>query len=87
MSKYIIGNMGLVKESVIEGIVIKRNNEIYAICKEKEILINKCENSVEAELFLNKCMINIEKEDKKNNDKEEILAGLIKLMLINNQDY
>lgn len=84
MSKYIIGNMGLVKESVIEGIVIKRNNEIYAICKEKEILINKCENSVEAELFLNKCMINIEKEDKKNNDKEEILAGLIKLMLINN---
>lgn len=83
MSKYIIGNMGLVKESVIEGIVIKRNNEIYAICKEKEILINKCENSVEAELFLNKCMINIEKEDKKNNDKEEILAGLIKLMLIN----
>lgn len=84
MSKYIIGNMGLVKESIIEGIVIKRNNEIYAICKEKEILINKCENSVEAELFLNKCMINIEKEDKKNNDKEEILAGLIKLMLINN---
>lgn len=84
MSKYIIGNMGLVKESVIEGIVIKRNNEVYAICKEKEILINKCENSVEAELFLNKCMINIEKEDKKNNDKEEILAGLIKLMLINN---
>lgn len=73
MSKYIIGNMGLVKESVIEGIVIKRNNEVYAICKEKEILINKCENSVEAELFLNKCMINIEKEDKKNNDKEEIL--------------
>jgi hypothetical protein len=84
MSKYIIGNMGLVKESAIEGIVIKRNNEVYAICKEKEILINKCENSVEAELFLNKCMINIEKEDKKNNDKEEILAGLIKLMLINN---
>lgn len=84
MSEYIIGNMGLVKESVIEGIVIKRNNEVYAICKEKEILINKCENSVEAELFLNKCMINIEKEDKKNNDKEEILAGLIKLMLINN---
>lgn len=84
MSKYIIGNMGLVKESIIEGIVIKRNNEVYAICKEKEILINKCENSVEAELFLNKCMINIEKEDKKNNDKEEILAGLIKLMLINN---
>ncbi|WP_444314092.1 hypothetical protein [Megamonas funiformis] len=63
MSKYIIGNMGLVKESVIEGIVIKRNNEVYAICKEKEILINKCENSVEAELFLNKCMINIEKEN------------------------
>lgn len=84
MSKYISGNMGLVKESIIEGIVIKRNNEVYAICKEKEILINKCENSVEAELFLNKCMINIEKEDKKNNDKEEILAGLIKLMLINN---
>lgn len=44
MSKYISGNMGLVKESNIEGIVIKRNNEVYAICKEKEILINKCEN-------------------------------------------
>lgn len=65
MSKYIIGNMGLVKESTIEGIVIKRNNEVYAICKEKEILINKCENREEAELFLNKCMIDIEKEDKK----------------------
>lgn len=83
MSKYISGNMGLVKESTIEGIVIKRNNEVYAICKEKEILINKCENREEAELFLNRCVIDIEKEDKKNNDKEEILAGLIKLMLIN----
>jgi hypothetical protein len=82
MSKYISGNMGLVKESNIEGIVIKRNNEVYAICKEKEILINKCENREEAELFLNRCVIDIEKEDK-NNDKEEILAGLIKLMLIN----
>lgn len=65
MSKYISGNMGLVKEPTIEGIVIKRNNEVYAICKEKEILINKCENREEAELFLNKCMIDIEKEDKK----------------------
>lgn len=65
MSKYISGNMGLVKEPTIEGIVIKRNNEVYAICKGKEILINKCENREEAELFLNKCMIDIEKEDKK----------------------
>lgn len=82
MSKYISGNIGLVKKSIIEGIII-REDEIYAICKEKEILINKCKDRDEAELLLNKCMINMEKEDKYKKDKEEILSGLIKLMLIN----
>ena len=43
MSKYLKGNMGLLKWFAVEGIVI-RENEIYAICREreKEVLINRC---------------------------------------------
>ncbi|WP_289146488.1 hypothetical protein [Megamonas funiformis] len=59
MSEYIKGNKGLIKWSVVEAIVV-RENEVYAICKDKEILINKCRYEAEAEAFLDNCMINIE---------------------------
>ena len=64
MSKYLKGNMGLLKWFAIEGIVI-RKNEIYAICREreKEVLINRCKDKAEAELFLKECALNIEKEN------------------------
>lgn len=73
MSEYIKGNMGLVRKSIIECLVIKRSKNIYAIYKEKEILINICRNKVEAELFLNECMTNMEKDEDKNN-----ICGFVK---------
>lgn len=73
MSEYIKGNMGLVRKSIIECLVIKRSKNIYAIYKEKEILINICRNKVEAELFLNECMKNMEKDEDKNN-----ICGFVK---------
>ncbi|WP_287776482.1 hypothetical protein [Megamonas sp.] len=62
MSEYIKGNKGLIKWSVVEAIVV-RGNEVYAIYKDKEILISKCRYEAEAESFLNDCIVNIEEKN------------------------
>lgn len=90
MSEFIKGNMGFVKKSIIEGMIVK-NSDVYAICKEKEILIGSYVNKEEAVKFLNECIGTIEKDSEKQKEENKFLMTLTALISdlnkVNEQRY